>query len=250
MGDVLQLAVAVGKCVVNNHGRRGVFRGKKKGGRNQKGGKKFVVVHRGGCDIVRDFFFGGNDRDTMLCAVTFPAAPANDPIELMVRYQQGDAAAASSLVELLSPQLFRFFAAQMGSAADANDMLQDTWLRIHRVRHTYRGGEPVLPWVYAIARRVRVDSYRKRRRVGAREVTTDVLPERPQAAETDRDLPAFEEMIAVLPESQREVLTLLKVNGLSVEEVARATSSTVGAVKQKAHRAYERLRGVLAGVRG
>jgi len=38
---------------------------------------------------------------------------------------------------------------------------------------------------------------------------------------------------------------MLKVNGLSIEEVARATSSTIGAVKQKAHRAYERLRKLL-----
>ena len=51
--------------------------------------------------------------------------------------------------------------------------------------------------------------------------------------------------MAALPESQREVLTMLKVNGLSVEEVARATSSTAGAVKQKAHRAYRRLRDLL-----
>jgi len=48
-----------------------------------------------------------------------------------------------------------------------------------------------------------------------------------------------------LPESQREVLTMLKVNELSLEEVARATSSTVGAVKQKAHRAYQQLRNLL-----
>ena len=48
-----------------------------------------------------------------------------------------------------------------------------------------------------------------------------------------------------LPESQREVLTMLKVLGMTVEEVARITSSTAGAVKQKAHRAYEKLRGVL-----
>jgi RNA polymerase sigma-70 factor (ECF subfamily) len=51
--------------------------------------------------------------------------------------------------------------------------------------------------------------------------------------------------VASLPESQREVLTMLKVNELSLEEVARATSSTVGAVKQRAHRAYERLRSLL-----
>ena len=51
--------------------------------------------------------------------------------------------------------------------------------------------------------------------------------------------------MAVLPESQREVVTMLKVDGLSLEEIARVTSSTTGAVKQKAHRAYERLRKIL-----
>jgi RNA polymerase sigma-70 factor (ECF subfamily) len=50
------------------------------------------------------------------------------------------------------------------------------------------------------------------------------------------------ELLAPLPESQREVILMLKVAGMSLEEVARATSSTVGSVKQKAHRAYERLR--------
>lgn len=168
----------------------------------------------------------------------------------MARYQQGDGGAAAALVELLSPQLLRFFSTQLGSAADAADMLQDAWLRIHRVRHTWRSSEPLLPWIYAIARRVRVDSYRKRRRVGAREVATDVLPDPPAAPADPRDGPPFEELIAALPASQKEVLTLLKVNGLSVEEVARATSSTVGAVKQKAHRAYERLRALLAEERG
>ncbi len=58
-------------------------------------------------------------------------------------------------------------------------------------------------------------------------------------------LPPFDQLIADLPASQREVLTMLKVNGLSLEEVARATSSSVGSVKQKAHRAYERLRELL-----
>jgi RNA polymerase sigma-70 factor (ECF subfamily) len=60
------------------------------------------------------------------------------------------------------------------------------------------------------------------------------------------NLPPFEVLMAALPESQREVLAMLKVNGLSIEEVARATSSTVGSIKQEAHRAYERLRKLLA----
>jgi RNA polymerase sigma-70 factor (ECF subfamily) len=164
---------------------------------------------------------------------------------LMRRYQAGDAAAAKSLIDLLSAQLHLFFSTQMGNSAEAGDMLQDTWLRIHRVRHTYRPGEPVLPWVYAIARRVRVDNFRKRRRITSREIAAERLPETPSAERASAELPAFSELVSTLPESQREVLTLLKVNGLSLEEVARATSSTVGAVKQKVHRAYERLRSVL-----
>jgi RNA polymerase sigma-70 factor, ECF subfamily len=163
----------------------------------------------------------------------------------MTQYQRADPAAAAALFELLSPQLFRFFAGQMGSRTDAEDMLQDVWLRIHRVRHTYRPGEPLLPWVYAIARRVRVDNYRKRQRISSYETPSDVLPELPAHEPETSNLPPLEQLVGSLPETQREVLTMLKVSGLSIEEVARATSSTVGAVKQKAHRAYERLRKLL-----
>lgn len=52
----------------------------------------------------------------------------------------------------------------------------------------------------------------------------------------------FARLVAGLPEAQREVLLLLKVSGMSLEEVAKATSSTVGAVKQRVHRAYTTLR--------
>ena len=72
-----------------------------------------------------------------------------------------------------------------------------------------------------------------------------MLPEPDPRRERPTDLPAFDELLATLPESQREVLTMLKVEGLSIQEVALATSSTAGAVKQKAHRAYERLRNFL-----
>lgn len=163
----------------------------------------------------------------------------------MVGYQKADSVATTTLIELLSPQLYRFFASQMGSRPDADDMLQEIWLRIHRARHTYRAGEPLLAWVYAIARRVRVDNYRKRQRIGMREAASDVLPDVPEKEQRQDQLPPFDDLVASLPESQREVLIMLKVNGLSVEEIARATSSTVGAVKQKAHRAYEKLRNLL-----
>jgi hypothetical protein len=114
----------------------------------------------------------------------------------MARYQQADPAAVAALVEGLSPQIYRFFASQLGSKADAEDMLQDTWLRIHRLRHTYRAGDPALPWVYTIARRVRVDNYRKRYRISSREMGVDVLPEFPVHNGETNMLPSFEELVA------------------------------------------------------
>jgi len=171
--------------------------------------------------------------------------PEPDLEQLMIAYQNGDATAAKSLVDLLSVQLYSFFASQMGNPDDAGDMTQEAWLRIHRVRHTYRHGEPVLPWVYAIARRVRVDNYRRRQRIGRREVASVHLAAAPATATPSSGMPSFAELVAPLPESQREVLTMLKVNGLSIEEVARATASTPGAVKQRVHRAYDRLRAML-----
>ena len=167
---------------------------------------------------------------------------------LLERYQQADTVATAELIQRLSPELLRFFLAQEATRTEAEDLLQNTWLRIHKARHTYRAGAAVLPWVFAIAKHVRVDGYRKRRRIQQRESATGSLPECPVAHEpAAAETPTFESLIAGLPESQREVLTMLKVNGLSLEEVALATSTTVGAVKQKASRAYAKLRTLLSG---
>ncbi len=166
----------------------------------------------------------------------------------MAGYQQGDREAATALIDRISPQLHRFFMAQVFSRRYADDLLQQTWLRVHEARHTYRPAEPVLPWIYAIARHVRVDSYRKARRVEDRERQVDVLPEAAMRETRSPSGPDLEALLGSLPESQREVIMMLKVSGMSLEEVARATSSSVGAVKQKAHRAYEKLREVLTGL--
>lgn len=160
----------------------------------------------------------------------------------MAAYQQSDPDAATALVTQLSPAIFQFFFAQSRNRAEAEDLLQDFWLRIHKARATFRPGEPLMPWLYAIARRVRVDRYRKTKGTREHEIVSDQIPER--AAQETASAPALKisEMLQSLPESQREVLLMLKVSGLSLEEVARATGVSIGSVKQKAHRAYESLR--------
>jgi RNA polymerase sigma-70 factor (ECF subfamily) len=165
----------------------------------------------------------------------------------MASYQQGDANAAGLLVDTLSPQFFRFFLGQVRNRAQADDLLQDFWLRIHLARQTYRPAEPLLPWMYAIARRVRIDQYRRSRNRSGKEMQVDRLPDVPAQESVEAANLDFETLLAALPESQREVLVMLKVSGLSVEEVARATGTSAGSVKQKAHRAYEKLRTLLGG---
>ena len=160
----------------------------------------------------------------------------------MMQYQSADPAALDELVRRVSPALLRYFNSSRFGRNDAEDMMQDCWMRIHRSRHTYRGSEPVMPWIFSIARHTRLDAYRKRHRLAAKEVLFASVPDtlRHEAPETRQD--DFEHLVSTLPESQREVLFMLKVSGMSLEEIARATESTVGAVKQKARRAYSTLR--------
>lgn len=186
------------------------------------------------------------DNDKVCVKTLYPMVPDSNLEMLMARYQEGDFAAATALIGRLSPQLHRFFLAQFASRADADDLLQETWLRIHKVRHTYRPSEPMLPWFYAIARRVRVDHYRKAIRTTAREHRLEEMSDIAAIpGESDRT-DDLEALLAPLPQSQREVIEMLKVAGMSLEEVARATSSSVGSVKQKVHRAYEKLRGKMS----
>jgi len=160
----------------------------------------------------------------------------------MIRYQAGDARAATALIDQLSPLLLSFFLLRTPSRADAEDLLQETWLSVHHARQSWRAHEPLLPWLYAIARHVRIDHFRRR----ARSARFEQAWEQPHAQAAARAEPPCSEelqaLLAPLSESERELLELLKVAGFSLEDVARVTASSIGAVKQKVHRAYAKLR--------
>ena len=172
-------------------------------------------------------------------------APSLGMESLMSGYQQADEKAATALIEKVSPLLLRYFLVQPACRRFAEDLLQETWIRIHRARHTYRADEPVLPWIFATARHTRLDNQRKVRHVEFRETQVDELPPA-AAARPDVSSDVLEAMLAGLPASQREVIVMLKISGMTIEEVALATSASAGSVKQKAHRAYEKLREVFS----
>ncbi len=146
----------------------------------------------------------------------------------------------------MHPILYRYFLAQTGNPAQAEDLMQECWVRIHRGRSSHRPGEPVLPWAFAIARHTKIDEYRKDSARANREAavaghgepTTDPRKSIEQGLAASAILSRLHE----LPDGQREVFMMLKVQGMSVDEVANVVGSSRSAVKQKAFRAYETLR--------
>ena|SRR5579863_1384037 len=166
---------------------------------------------------------------------------------LMVRYQQEDRAAADRLVYRLAPALTGYLYYCNVPPGDREDILQECWIRIHRFRHKYEDTRPVLPWVFAFMRHTRLDACRITRRRRSREVAMATLPERSAYPEALANSEALG-MLDQLPESHRQVLWMTKVEGLSVPEVAAALACSEGAVKQRAHRGYKRLRELLVPV--
>lgn len=189
--------------------------------------------------------------DTVSKVVGEPAAVEDhagsaDLAELLRRYQEAELEAASELVRHVSPRIFHFLLAQVRDRSLAEDLLQDFWLRVHKARHTYRIDEPLWPWLFAIARHVQIDGYRRRSRISRHEYQTEPIPEVAAASKsgTAEESSTVLDMLKTLPPNQREAVLLLKVTGLTLEEAALAIGVSVGAVKQRAHRAFEKLRTV------
>src|ERR1700744_3960624 len=102
------------------------------------------------------------------------AAHVADPKELMARYCDGDASAFRELYALASPKLLGYLMKMARSRALAEDLLQQTFLKVHRARAAYVRGADPLPWIYAIAHRTFLDELRKGKRT-----STDDVPELP-----------------------------------------------------------------------
>jgi RNA polymerase sigma-70 factor (ECF subfamily) len=165
--------------------------------------------------------------------------------ELVEKYQQGDRAATTALIRAVSPLFIRFCLSHGESPQDVEDMVQEIWIRVHRARHTYRAGAPAAPWLYAIARYTRLDFRRRRKRTLLREVPLETVSETSMKFRTSIVL-ELSQLAGGLPQAQWEVFFMLKCRGMTIAEVARQTASTVGAVKQKAHRAYKQIRKLLS----
>ena len=171
----------------------------------------------------------------------------------MERYAAGDDAAFGALYDALAARLHGYIRRHVPDRQACDDLLQETFLRMHRARGTFVTGAAVLPWAFAIVRRLVIDQAGRARR--SPPVVGDVDPEpMTPVAGSDRPEQAFEARqlarrlagaLAQLPASQRTAFELLKQDGLTLAEAAAVLGTTTTAVKLRAHRAYESLRAAL-----
>jgi RNA polymerase sigma-70 factor, ECF subfamily len=162
----------------------------------------------------------------------------------------GDEAAFGTLYDLLAPRLYSFLVKQLRDFQRAEDVLQETFLSIHRTRGTFVKGADVVPWAFAIARRACIDRHRRGNLEAS--LSQELFTADGFSGEADPGADAWlharelatrvEAEFAQLPESQRIAFDLVRGEGLSHVKAAEALGTTTSAVKLRVHRAYQRLR--------
>ena len=181
--------------------------------------------------------------------------------EWMEQYCGGDAAAFRKLYDHAAPRLLNYLHQMIGDRVTAEDLLQQTFVKVHQSRSAYVKGADPMPWLYTIAHRTALDELRRRGRTtrGKRGLQADPTGRvggspAPAPNGSDRNgerernalREAALEALQKLPPSQRQALVLTKLEGLSVAQAAEAAGTTRTAIKLRAHRAYRTLRVLLS----
>lgn len=165
---------------------------------------------------------------------------------LMIASQDGDAAAHKELLERLSRHLRAYYKNRLVRAGrdvgEAEDLVQEALMAIHTRRHTYDVGEPITPWVHAVARYKLVDHFRRTRtswgQLPLDDASEIVAQDDHVTAESALDL---DRLLRRLPERVRQAIQAVKIDGSSVAEVAARLGMSESAVKVSVHRGLKAL---------
>ena len=164
---------------------------------------------------------------------------------MMTLAQAGDAAVYERLLREIASYVKSLVKRKLRDFSQVDDLCQDILLAIHKARHTYDSTRPFMPWLHAIVRFRLTDQLRKIYR-GKRFEELDLDSD---YHETYSEGPAKEDIDASLldalhhlPEKQRHVVQLLKLEGFSVKEAALETGMSESALKVSAHRAYKAMK--------
>jgi RNA polymerase sigma-70 factor (ECF subfamily) len=176
----------------------------------------------------------------------------------MHRYAEGDEAAFGEVFASLAPRL-RMFLRRLGCTLDvAEDLTQETFLRMHHARGSFARGKPVAPWAYAIARNCFISQSRSGKAKLARasvdaeqvELSAGASSSVEQESIARQSAEVVSRALAAMTPARREAFVLLRYEGMSVAAAAQIVGISEGALKIRAFHAYEILRSALAGMEG
>jgi RNA polymerase sigma-70 factor (ECF subfamily) len=168
--------------------------------------------------------------------------------ELMSAYVGGETAAFRELFERHSPVLLRVMRSQLRKPEDAHDLVQQTFLQLHRSRMDFREGARLSPWLFTIAMNLKREYFRRAgRRPEAPLDEEDSIPVAPRGHEQAEARDELVFALGSLPEDQREVIALHWLGGVPLPEVAAVVGASISAVKVRAHRGYAAMRRALGG---
>lgn len=166
------------------------------------------------------------------------------------------AADFDEMARALQRPILRYLERYVGDRAQAEDLWQETLIRLHRGRATFAGRSSLQTWAFSIAHRVAIDHFRepaqKVRRVELDEAGEwlDALPDtQPEVGERmviDEMNACVRQVIDGLPVAYREALILHDLEGLSAEQTAEICECTLATAKIRIHRARQRLKQALA----
>jgi RNA polymerase sigma-70 factor (ECF subfamily) len=166
---------------------------------------------------------------------------------LMIDYQGGSIDAFQSIYARLAPGLRRYLWRLARGANAAEDLLQETFLQMHRSRAAYNPAYLVRPWAFGLARNVYLMNRRATRRWSAVHDVRPELPDFPVAPEMDQ-LGSKDEIrrcVAGLPEEQAEALLLHHEHGFTFDEIAGMLGVSAAAARARASRGMADLRQAL-----
>ena len=162
---------------------------------------------------------------------------------LVLRYQAGDATALEELVEQHYGPMLYFVRRMLGGSADAEDILQDTWLAVLRNLRKLRNPEAFSTWLYRIARNHVYQQLRKQNPVLplSEEVEATAAPEETGGFSAQEAARVHECLEKLRPE-HREVLVLRFLERMSYQDIALVVGRELGTVRSRIHYAKRALR--------
>ena len=189
---------------------------------------------------------------------------ADSDENLLAKLKRGDEAALGVLVERYRRPLFGYLHRMLGDAAEAEDVFQETFLRVVKHLQRFEEGRRVKPWLYAIAGNLvknvyRARSYREKvsldaggeadgpgegSSLSARLAAVTIAP--PDGAHSAERAEHVRDAVAKLAPLSRDALVLFYYQGLAYEEIAQALEVPLGTVKSRIHNALAKLAALLA----